>query len=179
MFHSKIVSLFSSLGLIASLVGMVLACGTSSARECLAGSPTPIFSPEDSTVIAHDFEATGQRSLETVAFANGLLIALEQQGCDTVRQEFTLAHDSLALDLPTFRGQARATFTQLSTLDPRLRLFSEYARLVASLPENISEGAPAILAPGLTLRIIRLPTPVKPSWQVTFEQDLASSVQGQ
>ena len=149
------------------------ACGTpTQTRECLAGEPRAIFEDSDSTVVAHDFRAVGSSSDETVAFANGLLLAVAQTGCDTLQQEFIMAHDSLSTDPQAFVGQAIATFYQLSTLSPRLLGFAEYARILGTVPETFPAGAPVDLAPGLSVRIVRLPTPNKPSWRLTITQDL-------
>ncbi len=158
---------------LAFAAGMSMGCdGGATARECLAGEPRAIFEATDSTVVAHDFRLRGATSDETVGFSNGLLLAIAQRGCDTLRQEFILSHDSLSTEPQTFVRQAIAAFYQLATLTPRLAGFAEYGRILGSVPENFPPGAPVDLAPGLSVRIVRLPTPNKPSWRLTITQDL-------
>lgn len=157
--------------LLAGACGL-FACDTPKTSACLAGEPRAIFEPTDSTVVSQDFESLGQSSFETVAFGNGLLLALRQSGCDTLVQDFTLVHDSLSVAYGDFLPQASAAFYQLATLAPRLQGFSEYGRLLSSVPATEPEGAPVDLAPGLTVRISGLPTPARPSWRVRFTQDL-------
>ncbi len=159
-----------------TLVATYNVCCTtgSTPRECLAGEPRAIFEASDSTVVAHDFQSSGATSDESVAFDNGLLLALAQRGCDTLQQEFILSHDSLSVELQPFIGQAIATFYQLATLSPRLEGFAEYGRILGTLPENFAEGAPVDLAPGLSVRIVGLPTPNRPSWRLTITQDLGA-----
>ncbi len=159
--------------IMAATLSLASACGSSERpRECLAGEPRAIFAESDSTVVAHDFRTDRNTSDETVAFDNGLLLAVAQRGCDTLQQEFIIAHDSLSADPQAFVGQAIATFYQLSTLSARLVGFAEYGRILGSVPENFPPGAPVDLAPGLSVRIVRLPTPNKPSWRLIITQDL-------
>lgn len=152
-----------------------VSCGDGPVDECLAGEPRPIFEPTDSTVVAHDFTASGQRSAETVAFGNGLFLAVEQTGCDTLVQDFTLSHDSLAVDYAAFVPEGAQAFYQLASLAPRLEPFAAYARFLTSVPVSGPEGAPVDLAPGLTVRISGLPTPDRPSWRIRFSQDLSAA----
>ena len=153
-----------------------LACVSEVAqRECLAGEPRAVFSPADSTVVAHDFSAEGQSSIETIAFTNGLLLALTQRGCDTLVQDFTLGHDSLSADYAAFVPQAAATFYALGGIDARLSAFSEYGRILSSVPADAPPGAPVDLAPGLSVRITGLPTPGRTSWRVVYTQDLGAA----
>ena len=155
---------------------LCLACGTGpTERECLAGEPRPVFTPADSTVVAHDFRPAGQSSVETVAFADGLLLALAQRGCDTLVQDFTLAHDRLGAAYSTFLPQAAATFYALGGLAPRLGAFSEYGRILSSVPPDAPEGQPVDLAPGLSVRITGLPTPERISWRIVYTQDLGAA----
>ena len=153
----------------------MVACGGPTPRECLAGEPRAIFRATDSTVLSYDFGAEGQSSIETVAFANGLLLAVEQSGCDTLVQDFTLAHDSLRGGFAAFLPQASATFYQLASLAPRLSTFSSYAQILTSVPPEGKSGAPVDLAPGLTVRLSALPTPGRNSWRVRFTQDLGAA----
>ena len=154
-------------------VFLAASCGDARApRECLAGEPRAIFTPADSTVVAHDFRPAGQASLETVAFADGLLLALAQRGCDTLVQDFTLAGARLPTDYAAFVPAAAATFYALGGLDPRLGGFSEYGRILSSVPGDAPEGRPVDLAPGLSVRITGLPTPAQTSWRVVYTQDL-------
>ena len=149
-------------------------CGADAPRECLGGEPRPIFRPSDSTVVAHDFRADGQASVETVAFGNGLLLAFEQTGCDTLVRDFTLAHDSLAVAFPEVLAEVAGAFYALSGLAPRLRGLGEYGRLLSSVPAGTPEGAPVDLAPGLTVRVSGLPTPNRPSWRIRITEDLGA-----
>ena len=149
-----------------------VACGSSeSTPACRAGAPQAIFSPSDSSVVQHDFQSAGQSSIETTAFANGLLVALEQRGCDTLTQAFTLAHPRFSPVFDTFLIQGAEAFYAMAGVSPRVAGFAEYGRIVGGLSGKISEGAPAVLTPGFSVRIIRLPTPERVTWQVAFEQD--------
>ena len=156
-----------------------MSCGRSDGqRECLAAEPGPVFREGDSTLVAHDFELVGRSSIETVAFADGLLLSLAQRGCDTLTYEFILAQDNLGVGVEQFVGEAIARFDGLAALEPRLRGFARYGRILESLPEEFREGAPVDLAPGLTVRITRLPTPRQPSWRIVYTQDLGAPQTG-
>lgn len=164
-------------GVSFALVVVLLAsgCADASRGSCLAGEPRPIFRAGDSTVLHHDFRADGQASTETVAFDDGLLLAVEQSGCDTLIQAFTFAHDGLSDNFAAFLPEAVSVFYRLASLSPRLEAFAAYARLLTDVPASGREGAPVDLAPGLTLRISGLPTPNRPSWRVRFTQDLSAA----
>ena len=160
---------------LAGAMSTLASCGASAAGDaCRAGDPQPIFAPTDSTVVEHDFRAEGQESLETTAFRSGLLLAIEQAGCDTLAQTFTFAHPRLSPDFDTFMVQGPQTFYELAGLSASVAGLGEYARVLGGARGEILQGQPAILAPGFTLRVIRLPTPGKVTWSVRFEQDFGA-----
>ena len=162
-----------TLALAAGLLALVLAAGCrDAATECLAGEPRPIFRDGDPTVAMHEFAREGQSSVETVAFEDGLLLAVAQGGCDTLVQDFTLSRVGYPRDYAAFVPEAAAAFYALAGLAPRLASFSEYGRILSSVPVDGPEGAPVDLAPGLTVRISGLPTPERVTWRVRFTQDL-------
>ena len=167
---------FLQLGLvaIAAVLALLLAlgCGGEAAVECLAGEPRPIFQDGDSTVTMREFAVQGQSSVETVAFADGLLLAIAQAGCDTLVQDFTLSRADFPRDYAAFVPEAAAAFYALAGLAPRLASFAEYGRILSSVPADAPEGAPVDVAPGLTVRISGLPTPERATWRVRFTQDL-------
>ena len=157
---------------------LLAGCGDSEEVTCLAGEPRPIFRDGDSTVTMREFAARGQSSVETVAFDDGLLLAVAQGGCDTLVQDFTLSRAGFPRDYAGFVPEAATAFYALAGLEPRLGSFAEYARILSSVPVDGPEGAPVDLAPGLTVRISGMPTPDRVTWRVRFTQDLGGRPPG-
>ena len=170
-----------AIGLATAAIVVLVLLGCSSSgdvRDCRAGEPRPIFRPTDSTVVGHDFEVSRQKSLESVGFADGFLLAIAQRGCDTLVQEFTLAGADVPLDYRDFVPFASTTFYRIAGLSDRLAGFGSYARLLSSVPPEASPGRPVDLAPGLTLKITSLPTPERVSWRMVYTQDLGAAQAG-
>ena len=170
--------------LAACAVLVLASCGADRApdrdahpRECLSGEARPFFRPADSTVVAHDFRQNPGRggSVELVRFAARPPLEITQRGCDTLEQTFTLAIDTAATAWPQARAAAVARLRELAALDARLYALAEYARGVEVVPDDFPVGAPANLAPGLTLRAVPLPTPGSNTWQISFVQDFTAA----
>ncbi len=160
-------------------VGLLLSgCGGSESaqaeedRICLAGEPRPIFKTGDNGVYEHKFLPEGQYSQEFVRFETGELLSIIQAGCDTLIQTFELPVPDSVQSWPSFRRLALERFMRYGNLDPRHFAFGQYARALEVLPPNFPIAQPANLAPGLTVRFFKLPTPEGTTWQVVYEQDL-------
>ena len=150
------------------------ACGGSQApeRACLNGQPEAFFRAADSSVAQVNFDRSGQSSREDVLFADGQSLSISQVGCDTVIQTFELPTGREVESFPTFKRLAAERFRGYAQIDPRLYPFGQYARVLEAVPDEFPIGAPANLAPGLTVRAFRVPTTNGTTWQVRYEQDL-------
>ena len=161
------------------MLGLLLvSCGNSEfsekkeARICLAGEPRPIFKTGDNGVHEHKFFPEGQFSQEFVRFKTGELLSIIQTGCDTLVQTFELQVPDSVQTWPSFRRLALERFLRYGNLDPRHFAFGQYAKALEVLPPDFPIAQPANLAPGLTVRFFKLPTPEGTTWQVVYEQDL-------
>jgi len=123
-------------------------------------------------VASVDFKRDGQSSYEEVVFRNGDGLAISQVGCDTVIQTFEMPTDRSLQSFPAFKRLASERFRAYAQIDPRLYPFGQYARVLEAVPDAFPLGAPANLAPGLTVRAFRVPTINGTTWQVRYEQDL-------
>ncbi len=163
---------------VAVLVLGGVACSEAPApRECLAGEPRAFFSEADAGVYFHEFKAAGQSSFESVGFTNSEPLNIQQIGCDTLVQTFEVDVDNSVDTWSALKAVVEQRFTAYSQIDRRLLPLQQYARVMQAVPDDFPVGAPANLAPGLTLRFFKVPTPENTRWQIRFEQDL-TQVQG-
>ena len=168
--------------LVLSLAALLLvACGggTEVARVCLGGEPRPFFRHEDQGVERHRFTANGQSSQETIVFAGGEMLTVSQVGCDTIIQTFEMLVDDAVDNWPFFKATVIERFQRYGRIDARLYPFDHYASFLEAIPEDFPIGAPANLAPGLTVRFFKVPTLEGTTWQVRYEQDLTQVSRGQ
>ena len=157
------------------------ACGGTSEKEktaCLSGDPRPFFRKEDKGVSEHAFNVSGRQSTEHIRFDDGQVLDILQDGCDIFNQTFELTVAPEVDSWPKIRAVAVEQFSKYAQIDRRLFAFDQYAKILEAIPENFPVGAPANMAPGLTIRFFKLPTPVGNQWQIRYEQDLAAASGG-
>lgn len=139
------------------LILLTVSCGDSANDAgCKLGDPVAIFSKEMPTVVDHDFNLNGDRGLETVNFDDGLVLELDQSGCESVTQVFQFSVPQRE-DTQTTRERVVGLFRYLGGKSTDLASFGLYANAFAEiLPEEVVRNQPYTLQPGMKVSIDEL-----------------------
>ena len=142
----------SAIPVILLIFLMFFGCGNPQGNEndCPLGQPTAIFSDTLKEIQSQKFEVTGQESLETVQFKNGVELELAQRGCEEISQEFQFRLLELADQNKTIAWVEAGVeqFKFLATLGEQFSPFFIWATSIEEQKQNFAFNTPQELAPG-------------------------------
>ena len=145
---------------------------TPNARDdCYFGEPRALFAALKDDA-RHSFEVQGQRSQEVLLDEDGAeRMRIYQEGCESLLQAFELYTSTSFGTWAEVREPLATQFDSLSRLDDALFGLAQYANSLRAVPPDYPMPQPALLAPGLSLRVLAIPPKHSGWWRVEFAQD--------
>jgi len=142
-------------------ITLFVTCDNSSKKvtDCPLGQPTPIFSDSLSQVTDHQFELNGQSSLETISFKNGVVLELNQSGCEEISQEFQFKLKEIPNKANTLSWVQAGVeqFRFMSGLGEKYAPFFQWATSIDDQKEKFALNTPMELAPGFFVTFNKVP----------------------
>ena len=117
------------------------ACKTDNGK-CKFGDPVAIFSDTMQAVKKHHFEIKDKTGIEYIVLKNGLLLEIEQSGCNTINQQFTfeLVGDFSKQDDAFWKTLAAKNFQMLSNASVKLQPFIAWSEAIESVKSKMKLG---------------------------------------
>jgi hypothetical protein len=150
--------LFKTFHLVVSLFfTLYIACKTESGK-CKYGDPVAIFSDTMQVVKKHHFEIKEKTGIEYVALKNGLLLEIEQSGCNTINQQFTfeLPGDFSKQDDAFWKTLAAKNFQLLSNASIKLQPFIAWSDAINSVKDKLKLAEPIEIQNRMHIRIDKI-----------------------
>ena len=128
---------------------------TAHTGKCKYGDPVAIFSDTMKMVKKHHFEIKDKTGIEYIALANGMLVEVEQAGCNSINQQFTfeLQGDFSKMDDAFWKTMAIKNFHLLSSFSPKLQPFSAWGDAIESVKDKLKLAEPIEIEKGTHIRI--------------------------
>ena len=128
---------------------------TSNNTKCKFGDPVAIFSDTMKMVKKHHFEIKDKTGIEYIALANGMLIEVEQSGCNTINQQFTFEFlgDFSKMDDAFWKTLAIKNFHLMSSFSPKLQPFTAWGDAIESVKDKLKLAEPIEIEKGTHIRI--------------------------
>lgn len=161
MYYLNFYSLFYKLPMaVCSLVISlcVFACQDSQSGKCKFGDPTAMFSDTMVAVKKHHFEIKDKTGIELAAFKSGMMLEVEQSGCNDIHQQFTfiLPGDFSKTDDAFWKTLAVKNFRLLSDASPRLTGFNNWADAIERVLPQLKLAEPIEIDKGIQVRIDKI-----------------------
>ena len=133
------------------------ACKTESGK-CKFGDPVAIFSDTMQIVKKHHFEIKDKTGIEYVVLKTGLLLEIEQSGCNTINQQFTfeLPGDFSKQDDAFWKTLAAKNFQLLSNASLKLQPFIAWSDAINSVKDKLKMAEPIEIQNGMHIRIDKI-----------------------
>jgi hypothetical protein len=133
------------------------ACKTDNGK-CKFGDPVAIFSDTMQVVKMHHFEIKDKTGIEYVALKNGLLLEIEQSGCNTINQQFTfeLPGDFSKEEDAFWKTLAAKNFHLLSSVSIKLQPFIAWADAIESVEDKLKLAEPMEIQNRMHIRIDKI-----------------------
>jgi hypothetical protein len=133
---------------------LCIACKTENGK-CKYGDPVAIFSDTMQVVKKHHFEIKDKTGIEYVALKNGLLLEIEQSGCNTINQQFTfeLPGDFSKQDDAFWKTLAAKNFQLLSSASIKLQPFIAWSDAINSVKDKLKLAEPIEIQNRMHIRI--------------------------
>jgi hypothetical protein len=134
-FPRDVPSVFSLIFLFFTLF---TACKTDNGK-CKFGDPVAIFSDTMQAVKNHHFEIKDKTGIEYVVLKNGLLLEIEQSGCNTINQQFTfeIMGDFSKQNDDFWKTLAAKNFQLLSNASVKLQPFIAWSEAIESVKSKL------------------------------------------
>ena len=164
----------SRLGVTVFLFLFILftACKTDNGK-CKYGDPVAIFSDTMQVVKKHHFEIKDKTGIEYVALKTGLLLEIEQSGCNTINQQFTfeLPGDFSKMDDAFWKTLAAKNFILLSNASLKLQPFSAWADAINKVKDTLKLAESMEVERGIHIRIDKILSPDRAMLVVQLSQE--------
>lgn len=136
---------------------LISACQFNSGK-CKFGDPTAIFSDTMKMIKKHHFEIREKIGIELASFSNGMMLEVEQSGCNDIRQQFTfiLPGDFSKSDDAFFKTLAAKNFRLLADSSPKLYPFTGWADAIDAVKDRLKLAEPIDVEKGTTVRIDKI-----------------------
>ncbi len=136
---------------------LISACKTET-EKCKFGDPTAIFSDTMKMVKKHHFEIKEKTGIELASFSNGMMLEVEQSGCNEVHQQFTfiLPGDFSKSDDNFWKTLAVKNFRLLADSSPKLYPFNGWADAIDSVKDRLKLAEPVEVEKGTQVRIDKI-----------------------
>jgi hypothetical protein len=120
--------------------------------------PTAIFAPTMPQVRAHHFELKADVGIEEVLLADGSSVNVLQKVCNSTMQmfQFTMPGNFRQQDNAFWIAQAQAQLRHLSSVDPSLAAFGQWADALQSVASTIHVGERTAVQPNIYVKIDRI-----------------------
>jgi hypothetical protein len=130
------------------------ACKTETGK-CKFGDPIAIFSDTMQMVKKHHFEVKDKTGIEFVTFKNGMLLEVEQSGCNTITQQYTfeIMGGFSKMDDAFWKVLAIKNFTLLATFSPKLTTLGAWAQAISSVQDKMKLAEPFEVDKGIFVRL--------------------------
>lgn len=137
---------------------IVGACKNDNQGKCKFGQPAAIFSDTMKMVKKHHFEIKDKTGVELVAFSNGMMLEVEQSGCNEIHQQFTfiLPGDFANTNDGFWKTLAVKNFRLLSSSSPQLMAFSGWADAIESVSDKLKLAEPIEVSKGIQVRLDKI-----------------------
>ena len=136
---------------------LISACKTetSNTGKCKFGDPVAIFSDTMKMVKKHHFEIKDKTGIEFIALGNGMLVEVEQSGCNTINQQFTfeLQGDFSKMDNAFWTTLAVKNFRLLASFSPKLQAFGAWGDAIESVKSTFKLAEAVEVEKGTHIRI--------------------------
>jgi hypothetical protein len=141
--------------LFASLVSLffLFSCKTETGK-CKFGDPIAIFSDTMEMVKKHHFEIKDKTGIEFVTFKNGMLLEVEQSGCNNIKQQYTfeiMGNFSKMED--AFWKVLAIKNALLATLSPKLNSLDAWAQAMDGVQDKLKLAEPIEVEKGIFIRL--------------------------
>ena len=146
-----------TIAILLSFSLMISACKTETGK-CKFGEPTAIFSDTMKMVKKHHFEVKEKTGIELASFSNGMMLEVEQSGCNEVLQQFTfiLPGDFSKSDDNFWKTLAVKNFRLLADSSPKLYPFNGWADAIESVKDRLKLAEPVDVEKGTQVRIDKI-----------------------
>ena len=136
---------------------MISSCKTETGK-CKFGDPTAIFSDTMKMVKKHHFEIKEKTGIELASFSNGMMLEVEQSGCNEVHQQFTfiLPGDFSKSDDNFWKTLAVKNFRLLADSSPKLYPFNGWADAIEGVKDRLKLAEPIEVDKGTQVRIDKI-----------------------
>ncbi len=140
--------------------------------NCRYEQPQAIFAKSTPTIDRHDFEHTGEGSVETIRFEDGSDLQIIQSGCNFIRQEFLLRLEgNLSQESSEFWiRQAVNLFYNLGSLDAEYATMLFWAEAIGDIAMDIELGREYYVQPGVSVTVDKVTSEEDGLLIVTLEQ---------
>jgi hypothetical protein len=153
------------------LLKLLNACQNTT-EKCKFGAPKAIFSDTMKAVKKHHFELKEQTGIEMVAFENGMLLELEQSGCNDIHQQFTffMPGDFSKAEDNVWKLLAIKNFQMLSSYSPSLLSFRDWASAIDNVKDKMKLAEPIEVEKNTHVRIDKIVSPDKAMLVIQLSQ---------
>ena len=123
--------------------------------KCKYGDPVAIFSDTMEMVKKHHFEVKEKTGIEFVTFKNGLLLEVEQSGCNTITQQYTfeIMGNFSKMEDAFWKVLAIKNFALLATLSPKLSSLNAWAQAMDNVQDKLKLAEPIEVDKGIFIRL--------------------------
>jgi hypothetical protein len=123
--------------------------------KCKFGDPVAIFSDTMEMVKKHHFEVKDKTGIEFVTFKNGLLLEVEQSGCNTITQQYTfeIMGNFAKMEDAFWKVLAIKNFALLATLSPKLNSLDAWAQAMEGVQDKLKLAEPVEVDKGIFIRL--------------------------
>lgn len=151
---------------------VLIACNSKEEGKCKFGQPTAIFSDTMKVIKKHHFEIKDKTGVEMAAFSNGMMLEVEQSGCNDIHQQFTfiLPGDFASTNDDFWKTLAVKNFKLLAESSPQLTAFTGWAQAIESVSDKLKLAEPIEVEKGTRIRIDKILSSNQAMLVVQFSQ---------
>ncbi len=141
-----------------AVCSLLLSCKNDNSGKCKFGDPTAMFSDTMSMVKKHHFEVKDKTGVELAAFKNGMMLEVEQSGCNDIHQQFTfiLPGDFSKSDDAFWKTLTVKNFRLLAASSPKLFPFNGWADAIEGVLPKMKLAEPIEVDKGVQVRIDKI-----------------------
>jgi hypothetical protein len=143
---------------LAIFLMIFMACSSKNEGKCKFGEPTAMFSDTMKVVKKHHFEIKDKTGVELAAFSNGMMLEVEQSGCNEIHQQFTfiLPGDFSKSNDEFWKTLTVKNFRLLAESSPQLIAFTAWADAIESVNSKLKLAEPTEVSKGIEVRIDKI-----------------------
>lgn len=141
-----------------SVFSLLISCKNDNNGKCKFGDPTAIFSDTMEMIKKHHFEVKERTGIELAAFKNGMMLEVEQSGCNDIHQQFTfiLPGDYSKSDDTFWKVLTVKNFRMLAASSPKLFPFNGWAEAIEGVLPQMKLSEPFEVDKGFQVRIDKI-----------------------